>query len=209
MAQVVALLIAFSELSLTRGYPLAILKVMKAQARKKRQRKLTRLQKWVIVTIPSAIILVLGIIFVAQSSRNTAEQEAERVLSEFPAVISGSWYCENGAPSGIVNDTPWWEEIYVSQVPSDETAVLLEKQLNDKGYGIEKEYIENSTDPYNKDKNYWELTGTYGHFWVEGRIAVHDLTLNNCFSESARVDASIEPTDYASIMVIQFKDNSQ
>ena len=169
------------------------------------------MQKWVIAIAALLIVVALGALLVIRSGYNPAEQEANHVLNGFSATVSGNWYCENGAPSGIVNDTPWWEEIYVSQVSIDEMAKSVVTHLASKGYMVEKKFIENSKDNYssNQGKTYWEVEGTREQFQVEGRIIAHDLTLNNCFPRSSNIDETIDPKNYASVIVIQFKDNSQ
>lgn len=181
---------------------------MKAQAKKK-SRKLTWLWKWAIIMIPLIAIVTWGIIFVLQSSHNPAKQEAKRALGGFTDVISGRWYCENGAPKGIDNHTPWWEEIYVSQTPIDDTTEGIAAHLADQGYRVEKQYIEDSQDNSNQDKTYWEVGGIREQFEVKGRIIAHDITLNNCFPKFSNVDETIDPKDYASVVVIHFTGNSQ
>ncbi len=159
-----------------------------------------------LLIIITLLALVIG--YVVFSSRNTAKAEAKTVLSSITVTTSGQWYCENGSGKGTDNQTPWWEELYLSNAQPEETAKRVEQHLRQKGYSVSNKYLENSQDSYNQGKTYWEITGARDNYSVEARVSSKELTLNNCFKGFSNMNETISPENFNSVIVIQFKDNS-
>ena len=159
----------------------------------------------IVILVLSAALTIGG--YIAWTTRNTAKSEAVSVLSTFAEATNSVWYCENGYGIGINNSTPWWEQIFLSNLPLGDTVNKVETYLEDRDYNISKTFIENSEDSYNKGKTYWELQGDNGNYSVDARLSANELTLNNCFEDFSSMDSSLDPENYSSVIVIKFRDN--
>ncbi len=161
-----------------------------------------------LIIVIAIVVIGVGILigYIALFSRNTAKTEASNILEEFTSITSSQWYCENGSGKGIDNQTPWWEEIYLSNTQSNVTAQKVEEHFKNKGYSVSNEYIEDSQNSYNKGKSYWEIDGRNSNFSIQTRVSSKELTLNNCFKNSSNMNESLIPESFNSVIVIKFRD---
>lgn len=165
------------------------------------------MKKKLLIIVAIILVVTTSIIgSIVWSSRNTAKTEAKNVLREFTVNTSSQWYCENGYGGGIDNQSPWWEEIYVSNADSEPTAKMIEEYLKNKGYSTKNKFFENSRDSYNQGKTYWEIEGTRNNYSVQVRVSNKKLTSNNCYKGISNMNKSLSPENNNSVIVVFFRD---
>ena len=176
------------------------------------------MKKKILFGVGILVLVIASLIgYIGWASRNTAKAEADIVLNNFTQATNSQWYCENGSGKGIDNDTPWWEQIYLSDTEPELVAKSVEKHLAGKGYNVNNTFVEKidrsiddgtlirqGKDWYNRDYSYWKIEGNNHSFTVVARVS-EDLTLNNCFKSSNK-DTSKDPDDFNTKVVIKFRD---
>src|SRR5680860_633589 len=79
--------------------------------------------------------------------------------------------------------------------------------IQERGYSIHKNFIENRNDGYNKGRSYWEFQGDNQDYSITARVSRNVLTMNSCFKGFSNMNGSLNPKDSSSVIVIMFMDN--
>lgn len=148
-------------------------------------RKKTRIIVFVSLVVAILLSLLFGFYVQRTVLRNAAKTETEVLLAGSSIVSIDQLFCENGQNWGISN-TPWWEQVYLSDTAPEEVSKLIEQKLKNNGYVVETQYkINNHIFPGSLADSFWDIRGSKDMFEVSAYVSSKDSVSVSCLSNHA------------------------